>query len=158
MRLREYETIFIVRPDLGDDAVRKVVDRIKGAIESKGGVFLREENWGKRRLAYEVEKQMKGLYILLQYAGPAGVVEEAERTIKIIEQVIKYQTVKLFDDVNIETRREEIKKEDEERALRRQQPLDSPALPEKGKAVTEEDEDEEEEDAASEKDADKDLD
>lgn len=156
MRLREYETIFIVRPDLGDDAVRKVVDRIKGAIESKSGALLREENWGKRRLAYEVEKQMKGLYILLQYAGPAGVVEEAERTIKIIEQVIKFQTIKLFDDVDIETRREEIKKEDEERALRRQQPNDSPALPEKVKAVVEDDDDEDE--AADEKDGDKDLD
>jgi len=138
MRLVEYETIFILRPDLGDDAVRKVLDRVKGAFESKGGVFLREENWGKRKLAYEVKKNRKGLYILLQYAGPAGVVEEGERTSKILDQIIKYQTVKLREDVDIETRREEIRKEDEERALRRSLPPEPLHI---GKAAKDDDED-----------------
>lgn len=142
MRLREYETIFILRPDLGDEAVKKASDRVKAAIESKAGVLLREENWGKRKLAYEVEKQNKGVYVLLQYAGPAGVVEETERTIKIIEQIIKYQTVKLFDDVDIDKRREDIRKEDEERALRRQQPAEAPA---EKSVVVDDDEDEDEE-------------
>ena len=61
-RKREYETIYILRPDISNEAVGLVNTKIRGVIEAGGGNLLKVENWGKRRLAYEVKKQMKGMY------------------------------------------------------------------------------------------------
>lgn len=116
MNLREYETIFILRPDIGEDEATKVLERIKGAIASRDGVILREQKWGKKKLAYEVKKHLKGYFYYFQYIGPAGVVEEFERIMKLLEAVIKFQTIKLGDFVDVEARKAEIVKEDEERA------------------------------------------
>jgi len=114
MNLREYETIFILRPDIGEEETAKVLERVKEAIASKDGVILREQKWGKKRLAYEVKKHLKGYFYYFQYVGPAGVVEEFERIMKLLEAVMKFQTVKLDDFVDVEKRQAEIQKETEE--------------------------------------------
>jgi len=114
MNLREYETIFILRPDVGEDEANGVLDRLKNTIASKDGVMLREQKWGKKKLAYEVKKHLKGYFHYFQYIGPAGVVEEFERIMKLLEPVIKFQTIKLADFVDLEKRKAEVSKEEEE--------------------------------------------
>ena len=98
-RLREYETIYILRPDLPESTISDVNKKIRGIIETSGGQLLKVENWGKRRLAYEVKKHFKGTYLFWNYLGKAGLVEEVERNLKISDSVIRFYTVKMDENV-----------------------------------------------------------
>ena len=69
---REYETIYILRPNTPNEGVAEVNTRIKGIIEGMGGKIIKVDNWGKRRLAYEVAKERKGIYLYWQYLAHAG--------------------------------------------------------------------------------------
>src|SRR6478672_2858397 len=97
---REFETIFILRPDTNQDGIQLVNTRVKGVIEQLGGRVLKLDNWGKRKLAYEVKKQLKGIYLYWQYLGTTGVVEEIERNLRMLDQVIRYYTVKVDEDID----------------------------------------------------------
>src|SRR5678809_1629122 len=76
---REYETIYILRPNTPNEGVAEVNTRVKNVIEGMGGKIIKVDNWGKRRLAYEVPKERKGIYLYWQYLAQPGIVEEAER-------------------------------------------------------------------------------
>src|SRR6185503_9763514 len=78
-RKREYETIYILRPDSTSDVIAQVNQKVRGVIEAGGGTLLKIDNWGKRKLADEVKKQLKGIYLFFSYLGTAGLVEEEER-------------------------------------------------------------------------------
>ncbi len=97
---REFETIFILRPDTNQDGIQLVNTRVRSVIEQKGGRLLKLDNWGKRKLAYEVKKQLKGIYLYWQYLGTAGVVEEIERNLRMLDSVIRYYTVKVDENVD----------------------------------------------------------
>ena len=101
---REYETIYILRPDTNQDGITAVNTRVRTVIEQKGGKILKLDNWGKRKLAFEVQKQLKGIYLYWQYLGTAGTVEEIERNLRMIDNVIRYSTVKVDEDVHPEAR------------------------------------------------------
>ncbi len=97
---REFETIFILRPDTNQDGIHLVNTRVRSVIETMGGKLLKLDNWGKRKLAYEVKKQLKGIYLYWQYLGNAGVVEEIERNLRMLDTVIRYYTVKVDEDID----------------------------------------------------------
>ena len=101
---REYETIYILRPDTNQDGITAVNTRVRSVIEQKGGKILKLDNWGKRKLAYEVHKQLKGIYLYWQYLGNAGTVEEIERNLRMLDTVIRYYTVKVDEDIHPEAR------------------------------------------------------
>jgi small subunit ribosomal protein S6 len=71
-RKREYETIYILRPDSTNDVIAQVNGKVRGLIETGGGTLLKVDNWGKRKLAYEVKKQLKGIYLFFAYLGSAA--------------------------------------------------------------------------------------
>jgi len=102
-RKREYETIFILRPDLANDGIAAVNAKIRTVVESGGGKLLKIENWGRRKLAYEVKKQLKGIYLFWKYLGDAGLVEEVERNLRLADQVIRYYSVKVAENVDVAT-------------------------------------------------------
>src|SRR5438046_2261212 len=97
---REYETIFILRPDATTDAIGQVNARVRGVIEQMGGKLLKLDNWGKRKLAYEVKKQLKGIYLYWQYLGSSGIVHEVERNLRMLDSVIRYYTTLIDSDVD----------------------------------------------------------
>ena len=97
---REYETIFILRPDTNQDGIQLVNNRVRGVIDQKGGRVIKLDNWGKRKLAYEVKKQLKGIYLYWQYLGSAGTVEEIERNLRMLDAVIRYYTVQVDVDID----------------------------------------------------------
>jgi small subunit ribosomal protein S6 len=97
--LREYETIYILRPDTQNDKVAEVNQRVRTIIETMGGVVLNVDNWGKRKLAYEIKKELKGIYLFWQYLGPAKVVTEFERNMRMLDHVIRYMTVMVGRDI-----------------------------------------------------------
>jgi small subunit ribosomal protein S6 len=105
---REYETVYILRPNTPNEGVAEVNARIKGIIEGMGGKVLKVDNWGKRRLAYEVAKERKGIYLYWQYLAQPGVVEETERNLRMLDSVIRYLTVKVDEDVDVGARPTEI--------------------------------------------------
>jgi small subunit ribosomal protein S6 len=99
-RKREYETTYILRPDVSNDGISTVNNKIRGIIEAGGGNLLKVENWGRRKLAYEVKKHLKGVYLFFNYLGPAGLVEEIERNLHLSDNVIRYYSVKVADNVD----------------------------------------------------------
>src|SRR5262245_15215534 len=105
---REYETIYILRPNTPNEGVAEVNSRIKGVIESMGGKVIKVDNWGKRRLAYEVAKERKGIYLYWLYLAQPGVVEETERNLRMLDSVIRYLTVKVDDNIDVTARPTEI--------------------------------------------------
>jgi small subunit ribosomal protein S6 len=107
-RKREYETIFIVRPDLANDAIAAVNTKVRTVVEGNGGKLLKIENWGRRKLAYEVKKQLKGIYLFWRYLGDPGLVEEVERNLRLSDQVIRYYSVKVADNVDVATATTEV--------------------------------------------------
>src|SRR5438552_14597727 len=99
-RQREFETIFILRPDTNQDGIQMVNTRVRTVIDQLGGRLLKLNNWGKRKLAYEVKKQLKGIYLYWQYLGTPGVVEEIERNLRMLDAVVRYYTVKVDEDID----------------------------------------------------------
>lgn len=105
---REYETIYILRPNTPNEGVAEVNTRIKGVIEGMGGKIIKVDNWGKRRLAYEVAKERKGIYLYWLYLAQPGVVEETERNLRMLDSVIRYLTVKVDENIDVTARPTEI--------------------------------------------------
>ena len=97
---REYETIFILRPDTNQDGIQSVNQRVRTVIDGKGGKILKLDNWGKRKLAYEIRKQLKGIYLYWQYLGTPDTVAEIERNLRMVDSVIRYYTVVVDQDVD----------------------------------------------------------
>jgi small subunit ribosomal protein S6 len=99
-RKREYETTYILRPDITNEGISTVNNKVRGVIEAGGGNLLKVENWGRRKLAYEVKKNLKGVYLFFNYLGPAGLVEEIERNLRLSDSVIRYYSVKVAENVD----------------------------------------------------------
>ncbi len=91
--MRRYETILIAHVDLSEDELTALVDRYSAVVTGQKGILVKVERWGKRRLAYLINKQMRGFYILIDYAGQSAVVNELERNLKIDDKILKFMTV-----------------------------------------------------------------
>ena len=96
--MRDYETIFILGPSMTEEAVEKVSLKMQEVVTGNGGEIVKVEKWGKRKLAYPVNKHKKGEYILFQYMGGPVTVSELERNFKMTDAVIKYMTIKVEKD------------------------------------------------------------
>jgi small subunit ribosomal protein S6 len=93
--MRKYETIFILDPDLEEEQALSVIEKAKGIITQTNGEILKVEDWGKRKLAYEVKKKAKGHYILIHFLGSSALLSELERNFRVMDAVIKFQSVRL---------------------------------------------------------------
>ena len=92
MHPRRYETLMLLAPDLPQETTTQINEKLKGIIESMGGRMIHEEDWGRRRLAYPVRKQMYGQYVLFDFMGSPELLKELERNIRIDEHISKYMT------------------------------------------------------------------
>jgi small subunit ribosomal protein S6 len=101
-RAREYETIYILKPDIDADGAEKIGARISEVVTRESGRLTKVESWGRRRLAYDIGKQRRGVYIYLKYLGGGKVVSEVERNLRLADGVLKYQTVLVRSDVEAE--------------------------------------------------------
>ncbi len=103
-RLREYETIFLVKPDLTDDNVDKLKDRVRGIVSREGGKVIRFTVWGKKKTLYPIAKQPRAIYVHANYLGDTRMVAEVERNLRNFDEVTRYLSVKLADEVDPESR------------------------------------------------------
>jgi small subunit ribosomal protein S6 len=97
--MRNYEIIFIVRPDVTEEDVDKLIAQMEGVVAGAGGKLEKVEKLGRRRLAYRVQKQREGLYVLFRLQGSGDTVKEFERRLKVIDTVIKYLSVRIDEDL-----------------------------------------------------------
>jgi small subunit ribosomal protein S6 len=93
--LREYETIYILRPDVTDENAVAFIQKMKGIVEKEGGKHIKITNMGRRKLAWERQKQQKGMFVHHRYLGKPGLVAEYERNLAIEETVMLRQSVVL---------------------------------------------------------------
>ena len=91
---RKYETVFIISPTLDDEARAKLIEKFKNLISSNGQL-LNVEEWGKRRLAYKIDKHAEGYYVLMQFTSKPEFPRELERVYRITDGVIRFLIVKL---------------------------------------------------------------
>ena len=98
-RAREYETIYILRPDVDAESAEKVGTRLQEVVSRENGKLTKVELWGRRRLAYDIAKHKRGVYVYLKYLGDGRVVAEVERNLRLADGVLKYQTVLVGNDV-----------------------------------------------------------
>lgn len=87
--MRKYELMYIIRPELEQEALQAVVDKFQGIIQN-GGEITKHDVMGKRRLAYEINKIRDGVYVLVNFTATPDVVAELERILKISDEVIRY--------------------------------------------------------------------
>lgn len=106
--MRRYETIFIVRPNIAEDEIDAVINKTSSIIEGDGGIILRIDKWGLKKLAYLIKKESQGYYVYLDYAGVPASVSEIERIFRIDDKVLKYLTIKLADSCDPEAIKEEL--------------------------------------------------
>ncbi|MBI5097834.1 MAG: 30S ribosomal protein S6 [Nitrospirae bacterium] len=97
-----YEKVIIFDPNLDDSAVEETVGKVKDVIVRQGGEILKTENWGRRKLAYILNKHQKGNYIFLLFKAPSATIAELERFCKVVDFVIKFMVVKLTKKKQIE--------------------------------------------------------
>jgi len=95
--VRQYELMYILKPDLEDDAITANMERFKGIVEQYNGEVINLEKWGKRRLAYEIEKYRDGLYILMNFKGTSEISDELDRLLKINESVLRHIIIREDD-------------------------------------------------------------
>ncbi|HEX9024442.1 MAG TPA: 30S ribosomal protein S6 [Geobacteraceae bacterium] len=93
--MRMYETIFIVKPDLGEDETKGLTAKVQEVITGMKGDFKRLEDWGARKLAYPINKFTRGRYYFLRFDGDAPLIAELERRLRLDDKVLRYQSVKL---------------------------------------------------------------
>ncbi|BAY22198.1 ribosomal protein S6 [Calothrix sp. NIES-2100] len=89
-----YETMYILRPDLGDEQVEQAINKYQNLLKEHGAEDLQIQNRGKRRLAYEIKKHRDGIYIQFNYTGPGTAIAPVERAMRLSEEVIRYLTIK----------------------------------------------------------------
>ena len=97
---REYETIYILRADVDNAGAEKVVNRAKDVIARLEGTLTKLDNWGKRKLAYPIQKSNRGIFVYLKYVGYGDLVAELERNLRLLDEVVRFQTVLLTEDID----------------------------------------------------------
>ncbi|HTS05954.1 MAG TPA: 30S ribosomal protein S6 [Candidatus Eisenbacteria bacterium] len=95
---RTYELMFIVRPDMTDEDLDKLISTLQSVVPTSGGNVVKVEKMGKRRLAYTVRRFHDGLYVLMVVEGGGAVIHELERRLRVTEPVIKFLTVRVDEE------------------------------------------------------------
>ncbi|MFP8881972.1 MAG: 30S ribosomal protein S6 [Myxococcota bacterium] len=97
--MREYETTLIIQPEISDDGVGEIKDRLDRFLSEAGAIRLMYEDLGRRRMAYEIRNFLKGRYVMLQFLDEGSVITGLERAIRLEESIIRFLTVQVSDEV-----------------------------------------------------------
>ncbi len=100
---RYYETFFLIHPETNEDARSELHEKLKAIIKEHGGEVVKVDPWPLRQLAYKVQKQAKGFYVLMEYSAKGEAIEELTRNLRIDERVMKFITVKKGKDWSPDT-------------------------------------------------------
>ena len=105
--MRRYETFVIIDPDLSQEQREPFIGRVEELIDQIDGFLVKTDDWGERKLAYDIKKKGRGYYVRFDYCGLAPLVNEIERFFRIDDRALKYMTILLNGDVDLEKVKEE---------------------------------------------------
>jgi len=106
--MKRYETIFIIDADISDENRDTIFERLKDIIQQQDGFLARLEQWGSKKLSYSIKKKARGYYVRLDYCGNGILVNEIERFFRIDDRILKYLTVQLEKNADLNRIKEEI--------------------------------------------------
>lgn len=136
--MRKYETIFISDPDLQDQARKELFEKVRNIIAKENGILLDFDEWGNKKLAYEIKKKLRGHYVCMTYGGTGELVKELERNLRLSDDIMKFMTILLSDDVTAESLEQEIKDAEDAKAAEEAAKAEAEAAAEAEKAAKEE--------------------
>lgn len=93
--MNKYETLFVIAPTLEEEAYKAVIEKVKGVIENGGGVVDNVDEWGKRRLAYEINHINEGYYVLMNFSSNPELPKELDRVLRITDSIIRHLVVNI---------------------------------------------------------------
>ena len=128
--MRRYETIVIVDPELTEEKRSSLFERVQDIISNHDGFLIEFDEWGAKKLAYEIKKKSRGYYTRIDYCGTGILVNEIERFFKINDSFLKYMTILLDKNADIDRIKEEIEAVEKEKALAAEAAQAPPAEPE----------------------------
>ena len=96
---RQYELVYVVSPDVAEDGVTELHTRIEEIVQQLGGGIDKTENWGRRRLAYEIKRHREGTYVLELVSGPASMLAELGRRLRVMDQLLRHLIVRVDEDL-----------------------------------------------------------
>ncbi len=106
--MRRYETIFILRPDLGESQTKQSLKRVEDIVANGGGELIETDEWGIRELAYRIKRERRGYYIRLDYVAPGPVMNEVERNLKLMDESLRHLSVMVEEDADAAKLRGEV--------------------------------------------------
>jgi small subunit ribosomal protein S6 len=106
--VRRYETVFILRPDLGEPQTKETIRRFEGLVGTNGGEIVDTDEWGARELAYPIRGEHRGYYVRLDYVAPEAATHEVERNLKLTDGVLRYLSVLVDPDTDAAKARAEV--------------------------------------------------
>jgi small subunit ribosomal protein S6 len=124
--MRIYEELFILKPDAPEEEVDGFVEQLRGQLTTAGATVDKVEKWGKRKLAYKVDKYREGSYVLLQFTAGPETVKELERRLRVSDVVLKFLTVRIDETMK---RLEKRKKARDKRAAKRAEKAPAAPMP-----------------------------
>ena len=124
--MRIYEELFIVKPDAPEEEIDGFVEQLRGQLTATGATVDKVEKWGKRRLAYKVDKYREGAYVLFQFSAEPETVKELERRLRVSDVVLKFLTVRIDETLK---RLEKRKKARDKRAAKRAEKAPAAPMP-----------------------------
>ena len=109
--VRQYELVYIVPPDTTEEVLADLHTQIAGIAERFGATIEKTENWGRRRLAYEINRHREGVYVLEVINGPAAMTTELDRRLRVIDTVLRHLVVRVDEELAIAERARTERKE-----------------------------------------------
>jgi small subunit ribosomal protein S6 len=101
---RQYELIYITAPEITDEALAEVHTQVQAVVDRFGGTIEKTENWGRRKLAYEIGRQREGTYVLEVINGPGALTSELDRRLRVLDAVIRHLVVRVDEDLAVAER------------------------------------------------------
>lgn len=111
--MRQYETVFLISPNLEEEETTKIITQISGIISKKKGKLIQEDRWGKKKLAYPIKKFEEAFYVFFHYEGDSNIPFELEKRFKQTEAILRFLTVKKETRENVRKKRKGIPAEEE---------------------------------------------
>jgi len=106
--VRRYETIFILRPDLGEPQIKQSLKRVGDIVSNGGGELIEADEWGIRELAYRIKRERRGYYVRLDYVGNSAVMNEVERNLKLMDEALRHLSVMVEEEADPAKLRSEV--------------------------------------------------
>jgi small subunit ribosomal protein S6 len=109
---RQYEVVYIVAPTATEQETADVQAQVEGAVQKFGGAVEKTENWGRRKLAYEIGRHKEGTYIMHVVHGSGDMIKEVERRLRVFDHVVRYLCVRVDEDIRVAERTQADRKAD----------------------------------------------